>query len=148
MGPAARAEANAGPKPPVSHLLEPAGIGARRLGVEHAPGDRLEIGAEMDRALDHDDALFGRIDAEVREDRPVEALAALGADHDADVRPAVEHPEHGRRPQVGDRAASRPVVSDVAPAPGLSCTSAITAGLPDAVDMAARTAAAGGIRSS
>ena len=72
--------------------------------MKNVIGDGFEVGAKMDRALDADHPMRGRIDADVCEDSLVEALATLGADDHADVRFAVKHAQDRCRPKFRDVA--------------------------------------------
>src|SRR5436190_22226883 len=65
------------------------GVGERRTGRlhrQHFLRHRLEIGAEMNRALERDDAAVARLDADVAEHLLVRGLALARREHDANAR--------------------------------------------------------------
>ena len=74
-------------------------VGLRRAGRhddQHLLGDRLEVGAEMHRALERQDPLLLRLDADVAKHFLVGGLHFLRREHDAHVAPL----QDGHRPEL------------------------------------------------
>src|SRR5262245_12689523 len=83
-----RAQTHAGPQSREGKL---GGIGDHRAGRgddENLFGDRLEVRAEMNRALERENLLRARLDAEMTEDRLIRRLQFLFGDDDADTADA------------------------------------------------------------
>ena len=66
--------------------------------------DRLKVITKVHRTFDGNNLLFLRINTNVRQDRPVQALTAFAADEYTDTRFAVDYLEQGRGPNLGRSA--------------------------------------------
>ena len=98
--------------PPHASLGSRAGTAASRIGDigagcrddQYLVGQRLEIGPEMDRALERQNARRGRLDAEMRQDCAIGRLQAARGHRNRHSRRA-ERAQQGHRPKLHPVAA-------------------------------------------
>ena len=108
---AVRGETDAGAKVPVGEFRRLIHEGASRLHHQHLFRDGLEVGAEVDRTLEAEDAALGGLDPQMAEQRLIGRLHPVGRDDDLD--PADTEQRHGSEVHAG-AAEHRPGAGDPA----------------------------------